>query len=107
MKQERYEEAEELYRTMVELLARDYPNHAPRVLMNRLHHARAFLQPAGRLEEAERELLDIFQLSSRHYDDDEPGTVAIVQALVDLYAAWGRDEQALEWRGKLAPISAE
>ena len=55
-----------------------------------------------RFEDAEEHLLEAFALQDKGLGTRHPQTQSDVKALVMLYEAWGREEQAVEWSGRLA-----
>ena len=52
-------------------------------------------------EHAEEILLRAFDLSIAASDPHDPETGEVIQWLIDLYEAWGKPEQANQWRAKL------
>jgi hypothetical protein len=59
--------------------------------------ARCLLE-AGRLAEAEPLLLESYPVLADSLGTDYPDTVAARQALIKLYTAWGKPEQAAQFR---------
>ena len=56
--------------------------------------------PGGPAPAAEEQLLAAYGVLSSH--DDRPPTARTVTRLIRLYEAWGKPEEAAEWRAKLA-----
>ena len=98
--QEKYEEAELLLAPAVEsarlVLSREHVTTG--ALLCRYGEA---LTGLGRYSEAEAELLEAHEILTEVAGAGDDRTQKAVQALVDLYEAWGKPDMAEEWRGKL------
>ena len=55
-----------------------------------------------RFEEAEEQLLAAHELQERELGAEHPRTQRNVQALVELYGAWGRTDEASAWEARSA-----
>lgn len=64
------------------------------------------LVKAGRFEEAERAFLEARAIITASFDAGHPIHGHVVGDFVTLYEAWGRPEDAAEWRSKLSEASA-
>ncbi len=60
-----------------------------------------------RYEDAEPALNEAYTLLDAGEGSDSEGTTLVVEALIDLYDAWGKPEKAAEWRAKLAETEEE
>ena len=54
-----------------------------------------------RFDQAEPLAAELYNVASARYAADHPLTADAVAVLIDLYDAWGKPEQAAEWRTKL------
>jgi tetratricopeptide (TPR) repeat protein/predicted Ser/Thr protein kinase len=96
----RAEEAESVARYVVETMERELPENI-RLPASRCEHGRC-LTALGRYGEAEEELLSVYERERRLFGPASVGTQGCLDALVALYAAWDRPQEAQAWREKLA-----
>jgi tetratricopeptide (TPR) repeat protein len=92
-------EAEKLQR---EAIARA-PEDDREVLIYRARLAR-WIALQQRFEEAEKQLQDVVPELQRTFGPNASNTAEAISILADVYDAWGKPDQAAEWRAKLKAI---
>ena len=101
-RQHRYEEAVELFEKVL-LLAREVRPKRPAHLGKFLAGYGSCLSALQRYDEAEQILLEAHDILSAVFGTTHGRTIKVVRSLVDLYEAWGKPEQAAEYRALLPP----
>jgi serine/threonine-protein kinase len=93
----RLAEAESAFRSATDIRRDQFGESNMFVADVRVWLARCLLE-AGRLAEAEPLLLESYPVLADSLGTDYPDTVAARQALIELYTAWGKPEQAAQFR---------
>ena len=100
-KQGRYEEAEPLYKAILETQRRLGIQYE-KVLRQLVGLADLYVEQA-RYGEAESLLLQQFQSRGKQFGPEHPHTLDSLRDLVHLYEAWPKPNEAAKWRAKLPP----
>ena len=98
--QGKYAEAETLLRQTLGIRRRTLGDEDPLTALSRSHLGDC-LTRMGRYAEAEEQLLEAHRVLDAAVGDGHIRTIRAVRALVDLYEAWDKPDEAAEWRAKL------
>jgi serine/threonine protein kinase/tetratricopeptide (TPR) repeat protein len=96
----RYDEAETLYLKTIQGKRRVLGQAHPRTVVSIKRLAQMY-QRQRRFAESEAQLRAAFDMLQSTPDADVPSTKAVVAELENLYEAWGKPREAIEWRAKL------
>jgi len=102
-KQERYNEAEDLFTEALEGRRQNLGDDHPDTLETKNDLAMLYKEQA-RYEDAEQLLLKALEGRRLRLGDTHPNTLESLNNLIDLYEAWNKPEKADEWRAKLPQI---
>ncbi len=99
-KQERYDEADDLFNEALKgrklKLGDDHPD-----TLESKHDLAVLYKEQALYKEAEELLLEAVEGRRLKLGDTHPHTLESWHNLIDLYKAWGKPEKANEWRAKL------
>jgi serine/threonine protein kinase/Tfp pilus assembly protein PilF len=95
-----WKSAEELNRRAIEILLHNFPEKSWRVATTKLLLGES-LKGQKRYAEAEPLMLEAYPIIKESFGADHPRTQAAVKGLADLYEAWGKQDQAEQYRGLL------
>jgi len=104
VKQGLHEEAERLYIKAMDTQKR-LGSHDPRMLFQ-MEELGALYCEQGRYIEAEPLLVEACQRRENQFGPEHDYTIDMLNQLVRLYEAWGKPEEAEEWRTKLSRTEA-
>ena len=99
-KMEKWDKAAALSAELVQRAQNALPGGHPVALLSRYRHGRSLIALA-RYDEAEQALADSLQRIESMSSVNEAWRQYVIEAMVDLYDAWGKPSQADEWRSKL------
>ncbi len=97
LRQGRFQEAEALYRRLLSTTEAVPPQRKGEILALRAGLGR-LLTELGRYDEAEKELLQSYELLEQAFGEERPETQWVIEPLIELYEAWGKPEKAAEFR---------
>jgi tetratricopeptide (TPR) repeat protein len=92
--------AEELFRQAIEIQRKTFPERSWQISTTRLLLG-ACLQEQKRYREAEPLMLEAFPIIKDNFGLGHPRTQAAVKRLVSFYEAWGKPDQAAQYKGLL------
>ncbi|MBN2562462.1 MAG: tetratricopeptide repeat protein [Phycisphaerae bacterium] len=96
-------EAEAFYRTLTETAQRHLPPEGWHVSVYRSNYGRCLAQ-MQRYEDAEAHLMAGYAGLKEALGEQRPDTLRALSSLIELYDAWGKADQAAEWRAKLPEV---
>ncbi len=100
------DQAEPLYRQAIETARRVLPADDRSIPQYQIAYG-ACLTKLERYEEAQEHLLAGYEGLKKAQGKEHKQTRKALQRLVELYEAWGKPEQAAEWRAKLPEASSQ
>ena len=94
----RYKKAQQLFLTRVQTTRRVLGEQQAYLAMTNLGQA---YERQGRYDEAEALCVEVLEVQRRVLGEKHPDTLESIRNLIGLYEAWGKPQQAEEWRAKL------
>ena len=102
----RYDEAEPLFSRVAALRLEVLGETSKHTHASMMGLATVF-QQQGRFVEAESKWLEVHDLIESNYGADSSGARFAVGRIAALYEAWGKADEAADWRGRLEQASDE
>ncbi len=98
--QGKYAEAETNFKEFDDTAGKALPENSPILLISRGHYGHC-LARMDRFEQAERLLLDTLSALETSLGKGNDRTRVVIDYVITLYEAWGKPEQAAEYRARL------